>query len=58
MLRPGDRVALVACSDGLTKRDEPELARLHAALADIGLAVTESPLLFDDRDVAARAAVL
>lgn len=58
MLRPGDRVALVACSDGLTKRDEPELARLHAALADIGLAVTESPLLFDDRDVAGRAAVL
>ncbi len=58
LLRPGDRVALVACSDGLTARDEPELARLRTALADLGLAVTESPLLFDAADIPGRAAVL
>ncbi|MGM0384956.1 MAG: LD-carboxypeptidase [Actinomycetota bacterium] len=58
ILRPGDRVALVACSDGLTARDEPELSRLRSALAVLGLEVAESPLLFDAFDVAGRAAVL
>lgn len=58
LLGPGDRVALVACSDGLTARDEPELIRLRAILADLGFDVAGSPLLFDSFDVAARAAVL
>lgn len=48
MLTIGDRVALVACSDGLTARDRPEHARLRATLTDLGLDVVESPHLFAD----------
>jgi len=46
MLQSGDRVALVACSDGLTARDRDAHARLHAVLAGLGLDVVDSPHLF------------
>lgn len=46
MLRPGDKVGLVACSDGLTSADAREMAALGSVLAELGLAVVESPALF------------
>ncbi len=46
MLTFGDRVALVACSDGLTSRDRLEYTRLCTVLEEIGLDVVESPHLF------------
>lgn len=59
MLSPGDRVGLVACSDSLTARDRPEIARLRATLAHLGLDVVESPVLFEpEPDARVRAAAL
>jgi len=58
MLTIGDRVALVACSDGLTARDRPEYTRLLATLTGLGLEVVESPHVFGPAPDAERAAVL
>lgn len=46
LLRPGDRVGLVACSDGLTSRDWAELVDLRAVAVHLGLELVESPHLF------------
>ncbi len=46
MLQRGDRVGLVACSDGLTDRDRLQYAATLAALEDAGLVPVESPHLF------------
>lgn len=46
LLRPGDTVALVACSDGLVGRDRREHEALVDALAGFGLEVLESPHLY------------
>lgn len=46
LLRPGDTVALVACSDGLTSRDRREVDALVAVLEGYGLLVAPSPHLW------------
>lgn len=46
LLRPGDRVGLVANSDGLTSRDLAEFTSLLSALEEMGLQPVESPHLF------------
>ena len=46
MLQRGDRVGVVACSDGLTDRDRPQYAATLNALEDAGLLPVESPHLF------------
>lgn len=46
MLQRGDRVGVVACSDGLTDRDRLPYAATLAALEDAGLVPVESPHLF------------
>lgn len=46
LLRPGDRVALVACSDPLTARDRSAVASLVDVFDGLGLTATLSPHLW------------
>lgn len=58
LLSPGDTVALVACSDPLTRRDRGEVDAVVAVLEGYGLTVLVSPHLFAPTPDPLRAALL